>query len=219
MADEVILMDFRPSPFGMRARIALGEKGIKYVYKEENLADKSNLLLKMNPIHKKVPVLIHNGRPICESLNIVQYIDEVWNNRSPLLPSDPYHRAEARFWGDYIDKKIFDSGRRVWMSKGEEQERAKKQFIEVLLVLEGELGNKAFFGGDNLGFVDVSLIPFYSWFYAYETFGNFSIEDECPKLVAWARRCMQRETVSRSLPAQHQIYDFVLHVKKRFGLE
>jgi hypothetical protein len=40
MADEVILLDFWPSPFGMRIRIALAEKGIKYEYKEEDLRNK-----------------------------------------------------------------------------------------------------------------------------------------------------------------------------------
>jgi glutathione S-transferase len=105
MADELVLLDTWPSMFGMRVRIALAEKGIKYEYKEQDLKNKSELLLKMNPINKKIPVLIHNGKPICESLIIVQYIDEVWNDRSPLLPSDPYQRAQARFWADFFDQK------------------------------------------------------------------------------------------------------------------
>ncbi|KAL5977460.1 Glutathione S-transferase 3 [Asimina triloba] len=107
MADEVTLLDFWASPFGMRARIALAEKGIKYEYKEENLAEKSPLLLKSNPVHKKIPVLIHGGKSVCESLIIVQYIDEAWKDKSPkLLPADPYERAKARFWADYVDKKV-----------------------------------------------------------------------------------------------------------------
>ena len=107
MADEVILLDYWASPFGMRVRIALAEKGIKHEYKEEDLRNKSPLLLQMNPIHKKIPVLIHNGKPICESLIAVQYIDEAWNEKSPLLPSDPYQKAQARFWADYVDKKVY----------------------------------------------------------------------------------------------------------------
>ncbi|KAI4333380.1 hypothetical protein L6164_018203 [Bauhinia variegata] len=106
MANEVVLLDFWPSPFGMRLRIALAEKGVKYEYKDEDLRNKSPLLLQMNPVHKKIPVLIHNAKPICESLIAVQYIDEVWNHKSPLLPSDPYQRAQARFWADYVDKKV-----------------------------------------------------------------------------------------------------------------
>jgi glutathione S-transferase len=96
MADEVVLLDFWASVFGMRVRIALAEKGIKYEYKEQDLLDKSDMLLKMNPVHKKIPVLIHNGKPVCESLIIVQYIDEVWNDKSPLLPYDPYQRSSSR---------------------------------------------------------------------------------------------------------------------------
>ena len=106
MADEVVLLDFWPSMFGMRVRIALAEKGIKYEYKDEDLRNKSPLLLEMNPIHKKIPVLIHNGKPVCESLIIVQYIDEVWKDRCPLLPIDPYQRAHSRFWADFVDKKV-----------------------------------------------------------------------------------------------------------------
>jgi glutathione S-transferase len=99
MADQVVLLDFWPSMFGMRLRIALAEKGIEYEYKEEDLRNKSPLLLKMNPVHKKIPVLIHNGKPVCESLIALQYIDEVWNKKSSLLPSDPYLKSQAFFLG------------------------------------------------------------------------------------------------------------------------
>ena len=100
------LLDFWPSMFGIRVRIALAEKGVAYEYMEQDLRNKSPLLLQMNPIHKKIPVLVHNGTPICESSIILHYIDEVWKDKAPLLPSDPYQRAQARFWVDFIDKKV-----------------------------------------------------------------------------------------------------------------
>ncbi|XP_057461920.1 probable glutathione S-transferase parA [Actinidia eriantha] len=215
MADEVILLDFWPSPFGMRARIALAEKGIEYEYKEENLSDKSPLLLKMNLVKKQIPVLIHNGKPVCESLIIVRYIDEVWKHKSPLLPSDAYQRAHAMFWADYVDKKIYSLGRQVWLSSGEEHEAAKNELMGCFKLLEGELGDKAYFGDDTFGIVDVALIPFYSWFYMFEQCGNMSIEAECPKLVAWGKRCMEKESVSKSLPDQHKVYDLLMDLKKK----
>ncbi|KAK8318514.1 hypothetical protein V6Z11_A13G177600 [Gossypium hirsutum] len=202
MAEEVVLLDFWPSLFGMRSRIALAEKGIKYEYKEEDLRNKSALLLQMNP-----------------SLIQVQYIDEVWHDKAPLLPSDPYQKATVSFWADYIDKKIYDLGSRVWKTKGEEQATAKKEFIESLKLIEKELGDKPYFGGESFGYVDVAFIPLYSWFYAYEKCGNFSIEAECPKLIAWAKRCMQKESVAKSLPDQQKVYDFILQMKKHFGIE
>ncbi|CAJ2659387.1 unnamed protein product [Trifolium pratense] len=209
MADEVILLDFWPSPFGIRVRIALAEKGIKYEYIEEDLMSmkKSPLLLGMNPVHKKSPVLIHNGKPICESLIAVQYIDEVWNDRSPLLPSDPYQRSQALFWAAYVD------------NKGEEQEVAKKEFIETLKLLEGQLGDKSYFGGDKFGYVDISLIPFYGRFKAVEIFGNIDIESECPKFIVWAKRCMKIESVFKSLPDQDKLYEFIVEMRKKLGIE
>jgi glutathione S-transferase len=208
--DEVVLLDYWASMFGMRVRISLAEKGIPYVYKEEDLTNKSPLLLQMNPVHKKIPVLIHNGKPICESLIIVEYIDEVWKDKAPLLPKDPYLKAQARFWADYVDKKIYESSRKVWSTKGEEQETAKKDFIGCLKLMETELGDKPYFGGEELGYVDIALVTFYSWFYAYETLGNFSIEAECPKLIEWAKRCMHKESVSKSLPDPKKVYDSLL---------
>ena len=61
MTDEIILLDFWPSPVAVRVGIALAEKGIEYESKEEDLSNKSCLLLKMNPVHKQIPVLIHKG--------------------------------------------------------------------------------------------------------------------------------------------------------------
>ncbi|XP_021830363.1 probable glutathione S-transferase isoform X1 [Prunus avium] len=211
MADEeVVVLGFWTSTYGTRATIALDEKGVKYEYREEDLSNKSSLLLQMNPVHKKIPVLIHNGKPVCESLIIVQYVDEVWRDKAPLLPSDPYQRARARFWADFIDKKVFDAGKKLWSTKGEEHEAAKKEFIEILTQLEGELGDKPYFGGERFGFLDVALITFYSWFYAFETFGNFSTEAECPKLIEWAKRCTHRESVSKSLADPKKVYEFLL---------
>lgn len=94
---NVVPLDFWPSSYGMRVKIALAEKGISYECKQEDLEARSSLLLEMNPVHKMIPVLIHNGKSICESLNIVQYIDEAWNLKPSLLPSDLYKRSQARF--------------------------------------------------------------------------------------------------------------------------
>ncbi|KAJ3707206.1 hypothetical protein LUZ61_010911 [Rhynchospora tenuis] len=222
MASEkgIKLLDFWVSPFGQRARIALAEKGVEYEHKEENLlAEKSELLLKSNPVHKKIPVLIHDGKPVCESLIIVQYIDEVWPDKAPLLPSDPYQRAQARFWADFVDKKVFECGGRLWKLKGEEQEAAKKEMIEILQILEAQLGDKKYFGGDTFGFVDVAFVPLTSWFYSCETCANFSVEAVAPKIVLWVQRCMERESVAKTLSDPKKVYEYVRFLKKRFRIE
>ncbi|EMS56995.1 putative glutathione S-transferase GSTU6 [Triticum urartu] len=104
--DEVKLLGVWDSPFVNRVQIVLNLKGISYQYVEEDLQNKGELLLASNPVHKKVPVLIHNGKPIPESQVIVQYIDEVWRGAGPsVLPAGPHERATARFWAAYVDDK------------------------------------------------------------------------------------------------------------------
>lgn len=104
--DCVVILGFWASPFTMRAKIALEEKGVGFEATEEDLfGNKSELLLKSNPIYKKVPVLIHGDKAVCESIVILNYIEEAWPSPS-LLPTCPYQRSQARFWADYIDKKV-----------------------------------------------------------------------------------------------------------------
>ncbi|CDP21866.1 unnamed protein product, partial [Coffea canephora] len=174
--EKVILLDFLTTIFATKVRIALAEKEVKYKSKEEDLMNlkKSPLLLKMNPINKKIPVLIHNGRPFCESLIIVEYVDEL----------DGF-------------------ARKIWSTKGEEQQAAKIGFINCQKTLEeGALGDKPYFGGDNFGSLDVALLGNYNWFDTYEKFGKFSIEADC--------RCMERDSVSKSLADPIKVYESVL---------
>ncbi|KAL5811930.1 hypothetical protein ACOSQ3_026880 [Xanthoceras sorbifolium] len=217
---EIVLLDCWVSPFCIRVKIALAEKGVEYetIAEEDLFGDKSDLLLTSNPIHKKVPVLLHNGKPLCESTIIVNYIDETWPS-PPLLPTSTYNRAQARFWADFIDKKVFDAGHNIWASKGVVPETAKKDFIEILKQLEGALGEKDFFGGDSFGFLDIILIPLTSWFYTVEKFGGFEVKEVCPKISAWMKRCMERETVAKVLPDPEKVYEFAIMIRKMLGIE
>ncbi|KAF7822517.1 putative glutathione S-transferase [Senna tora] len=115
--------------------------------------------------------------------------------------------------------EVYDVGKGLWTTKGEDHEVAVKNFIATYKQLEETLGDKPYFGGDTFGFVDIALIPFYSWVYTYDTFGNIKMEQEFPKYVEWGKRCMQKESVSKSLADQKQVYDFAIFLRKKFGLE
>ncbi|XP_059066701.1 probable glutathione S-transferase parC [Cryptomeria japonica] len=221
--DKVKVLSKWVSMFGMRVPIALEEKGVKYEYQEEDLApNKSDLLLQMNSVYKKIPVLIHNGQPICESLIILQYIDEAWDYKQ-LLPINPYDRALARFWADFIDKKVRYSHFLILWSK-DKVEEGKRDMLENLQFLEGALkemsagGSLPFFGGKDFGFLDIAFIPFACWFHIYETIGNFKIpfDSEYPLLDAWVKRCMERDSVKKVLPSPDRALEHILQLRERY---
>lgn len=115
-----------------------------------------------------------------------------------------------------ISLQLFSTQTKFLKSKGEAKEEGKKELIEDLKQLEGFLGDKMYFGGDEFGFLDIAFIPFSSMFNGYESHGNFKLEGECPKISAWVKRCVARESVSKNLPDFLEMYE--LH-KKWYGID
>ncbi|MCL7030851.1 hypothetical protein MKW94_001566 [Papaver nudicaule] len=85
------------------------------------------MLLKYNPVYKKIPVFVHDGKPILESMVILEYIEETWPDSYPLLPKDPYERSTARFWIKFIEEKG-TSFRTFFKTSGKNMRRLEEKF-------------------------------------------------------------------------------------------
>ncbi|KAL3751040.1 hypothetical protein ACJRO7_011937 [Eucalyptus globulus] len=222
---EVKLIGGWPSPFVMRPRIALNLKGLEYEFLEEKFGAKSELLLRSNPVHKKIPVLLHADRPVCESLVIVQYIDEAWPSSGPsILPSDPYDRATARFWAAYIDEKWFPSMSGIARAQGEEAKKAAIDLVvEGLSLLEDAFGKiskgKPFFGGDTIGFLDIALGCFLGWVRVTERTQGLKLLDQAkvPGLAKWAERFCADSAVKGVMPETEKLAEFAKLIMAKFG--
>ncbi|KAI3782661.1 hypothetical protein L2E82_12714 [Cichorium intybus] len=214
MADEVKLYGARGSPFVCRVKIALNMKGIKYENFEEDIFNKSADLLKYNPVHKKIPVLVHNGNPISESLVILEYIDDVWKG-VPILPQHSYERSVARFWAKFLDEKCIPALKDVG-SNGDEKVVAKA--CEQLQILENELKVKGtkFFGGDNINLIDIAAVFIAYWLAIREEAAGikFFTEDKFPKLTKWADDFVNCQVVKDTLPPRERTLAFY---NKMFG--
>ncbi|KAG7997170.1 hypothetical protein I3843_01G198800 [Carya illinoinensis] len=210
---ELKLLGAWPSPFSFRVIWALKLKGIPYEYIEEDLSNKSPLLLQHNPVYKKIPVLLHAGKPICESMIILEYIEEFWP-QNPLLPFDPFQRAIARFWVKFADDKILA----MWMvyrTSGKEQEKAMKETFEMLRVIEEHaLGSTKFFGGEEIGIVDIAFGQIAEWLGVIEEIvGVKLLEDrKFPRLHAWILNFKEVPVIRDNLPDHHDMFVFFKRV-------
>ncbi|KAI9111874.1 hypothetical protein K1719_017564 [Acacia pycnantha] len=204
------------SSFVLRVKIALNIKSLEYEYVEETMNPKSQLLLQSNPVHKKIPVLLHGDKPICESRIILEYIDEVWNSGPSILPADAYDRAMARFWAAYIDEKCFVAMREAVL---EEDEEARKPYLEEvedsLVKMEGELQKccregKGFFGGEEIGLVDITFGSLLCWMRVIETMNGrkMIVEEKHPCLVKWADRFESDPNVKGLIPETEKLIEF-----------
>ncbi|CAO2183750.1 unnamed protein product [Urochloa humidicola] len=212
-ARELKVLGAWASPFVLRVRVALHLKGLDFEYVEEDLASKSELLLASNPVHEKVPVLLHGGRPVPESLVILEYLDDAFPGAGPpLLPADPYGRAVARFWAAFVDGELLSSWLAIHAAAGTEEEKAAavERTLAAVDALEGALADaeqrwsreKGWFGGDGVGLVDVALGGFVPAIQASEPTTGLRVVDpeRAPRLAAWVDRFCKLDAARAAMP-------------------
>ncbi|CAH2041299.1 unnamed protein product [Thlaspi arvense] len=90
------------------------------------------------------------------------------------------------------------------------------ELISCFKLLEGELGEKPYFGGKSFGLVDLALIPSYFWSLWSQECG-INIAGEFSKIFAWAERCRDRESVAKSVPHRHRVYAFLVELRKKLS--
>ncbi|GMN50395.1 hypothetical protein TIFTF001_019556 [Ficus carica] len=165
--EEVKMLGAWPSPYAYRVKWALEMKGIKYEYMEEDLGNKSDQLLKYNPVHKRILVLVHNGKP------------------------------ELEFGAFFL-------------AVGEEEmEKAAKDVREALKILEEQAlnGENNFFGGDEIGLVDLAVGVIATTFGVIEEGIGVKVleEQEFPRIHNWIKNFKQHPTIKNNLPDPHEM--------------
>ncbi|CAL1390190.1 unnamed protein product [Linum trigynum] len=214
--DEVVLFGSWSSSICTRVHIALKQKGIPYKYVEENLQNKSQLLLSYNPVHKKVPVLVHKGKPIPESLLILEYIDEFWKDDAPmLLPGDPHHRAKVRFWAKFHDEKMAPNVYKMIFAKGDKDQvgKAVAEFDKLLTVFEQGVQNDfpAMFqsvgeGHQEMGFLEIVAGVKICIYEAVEaTVGAVFDTAKHPAFTSWVNALKELPLMKEHLPPHDKL--------------
>ena len=103
------LYQFGNSVCAQKVRITLAEKGLDWQPREVDLFKSEQYdpeYLKLNP-KGVVPTLVHDGRPVCESTLICEYLEEVFP-QPRLTPVDPYDRSRMRIWSKMVDEGLHE---------------------------------------------------------------------------------------------------------------
>ena len=176
-----------------------------------------------------MPVLLHGGKPVCESRVIVQYIDEAFGGtRPPLLPADPCERAAARFWAAFVDDELLAPWGMVVRS-GTDEERAEwtRRTVAAVETLEGALGERSegegqgFFGGGRVGYVDVLLGSMVPWVRVTERLSghNFFDAGKAPLLAAWMVRFGELDAAKAVFQDVDRLVEYAGTIQARLAAE
>ena len=97
-----------------------------------------------------------------------------------------------------------------------EREKTVEEAIELLKILENELKDKKFFGGDTVGFVDIACSFIGHWIPITQQFCGVEIlkEERFPKLCQWSDEFVNHSVVKEVLPPRDRLSAFY---KARFG--
>ncbi|CAN8315266.1 unnamed protein product [Cochlearia groenlandica] len=208
--EKVKLLGMWASPFSRRIEMALILKGVPYEFSEQDITNKTPLLLQSNPVHQKIPVLLHKGKPISESLVILEYIDDTWTN-NPILPRDPYERAVARFWSKFVDEEIYVAAMKMVGKIGEERDAAVEATRDLLKLLEKELAGKDFLSGDRFGFADIvaTLVAF--WLMRTEAIVGVKVvtAEMFPEIHRWVKNLLGLDVVKNCIPPEDEYRDYI----------
>lgn len=207
------------SPNSCRVWIVLLEKGLEFELVEVKL-DGEQLkpdFLAISPFHH-IPVLVDDGFNIVESLAILDYLEAKYPTPA-MLPKDAKDLAVVRMVQLVSVNELLPAMTPLLplflgLSEGDSAqiESAKQKIVSVLKFFEHLLGDRPYFGSENLTLGDVtagSIIPFLPQL-------GLSLGDY-PKLSAWCDRLISRPAWQATLPTPQVIEAFKPIVAARMG--
>jgi glutathione S-transferase len=105
-------------------------------------------------------------------------------------------------------------------SSGEARRAAVDNALASLATLDEALGKASsssktfFFGGEEMGLVDLMFAPMVCWYQAFEAVGEFEFKfhETYPHLDAWLA-AFNRSPIAPLLPDPEKVKEFFIHLK------
>jgi maleylacetoacetate isomerase len=205
---NLVLYHYWRSSSSWRVRFALHYKGISYESRFVNLraGEQSNDEYKMLSPLGVVPCLLVNGRPLTESVAILEYLEDVAPEKA-LLPHDPWRRARVRQLVEVVNSGIQPLQNLTVLDRVSSDEGVRNEWVRhfigrglealesSLAAVEADFGSGPYAFGDQLTLADVYLVP------QVASAIRFKVPlDGYPRVRAVFGTCMKLESAIASAP-------------------
>eukprot|EP00745_Piridium_sociabile_P019597 TRINITY_DN29633_c0_g1_i2.p2 TRINITY_DN29633_c0_g1~~TRINITY_DN29633_c0_g1_i2.p2 ORF type:complete len:269 (+),score=78.35 TRINITY_DN29633_c0_g1_i2:79-885(+) len=179
------LYSMRMCPYAQRARLILSAKKVKYDLINVDLNNKPDWFFEIN-FYGEVPVVIHNGKNVYESLICAEYLEEAFP-QPKLYSTDCYQRALERIYFNHWTKKGIPTFYGMLKAGCLDKDLAEKLDVNVAKMEEFMTAvKKPYYSGDKPGFSDYMIWPWFERMYMLEQITGYKMSPEkFPKMTAW----------------------------------
>ena len=185
---------------------ALEELGVPHEKVKLDLAAKATHtpeFLAQNP-NGKVPLLVHDGVPIFESIAILAHLGETFGAEKKLFPPPGITRAQAFQWLAWTSVTLGPTFYRYIQNASDQipvelrnpklADIAKADVNKLFIILARHLEAKSWMVGETFTLVDAHLAGALTWI----TRAGFDTSS-LPSLAAWHARCVARPALANVL--------------------
>lgn len=109
----IALHGFAVSNYYNKVKLVLLEKGLDFTEVYTGTGSTDAQVLVASPLAKIPYVQLDNGRSLCESEAIVEYLEDAYP-QVPLLPADPFRRAKVRELVTFVDWHLEMTARQLY---------------------------------------------------------------------------------------------------------
>lgn len=192
------VVSFKICPFVQRVTALLEAKNLPYDIEFIDLSDKPQWFLDISP-NGQVPILITDeGKALFESDAIVEYLEEAF---PPLQAGlSPEERATNRAWSYLASKNYLVQCSAQRSHDGDVLRERSVKLGVAFDRIEKQLGDTPFFGGDDIGMVDIAWLPLLHRADIVEEHSGYDFIGDHPKLKKWQKRMMDTGLAEESVP-------------------
>jgi glutathione S-transferase len=207
------------SPFVRKVRVVLAEKNIPYAIEQFSPFRPPPYFEAISPL-KRIPVLRDSAWPEGVTLPDSSVICDYLENLHPepaLFPANPFERARALWYEEYVDSAVFpEMGRNLFferivkkfMRQTTDEALCRKAVSENLPpffdYLESEVGEKEYLAGGAFSIADIAVgSVMLNFFHSGET-----LDVKCwPRLIAYLKRLHARPSFASLIAEEMPIIE------------